>query len=114
MPTFINNNHWCIALVDKCEKSFCWINPYDNSSTNTQKYLNLFLGILQKVCPDSLNEAWHIKHSSFVKQSQHDKNNYGVYVIYYTQQSVSTRTIKSTYRYYEIQKNFAGIFIEEV
>lgn len=42
MSTRINKDHWCIALADKYEKTFCWINPFGNSSSEIQIYFRGF------------------------------------------------------------------------
>lgn len=55
-PILVNNNHWCLALVNIEKKIFRFMDPYGTNESKTKRYLELFLKYLKS----------YNKHLSFI------------------------------------------------
>lgn len=104
MPTLINNNHWCLGVVDKINNTFSWINPWGESEKVSQIYLKKFLDIMHTLNSELCHNTWRIKLLPHTKQASNDNDNCGVYVLYFFQQFLANKPLDNPVDIMEYRK----------
>lgn len=113
IPTLINNNHWCLAVIDMIKKTFAFMNPLGSSIQETVVHMTKFLKFLRRYNQKQweAEESWNavtVPHAL-----QDDLYNCGIYILQFAECVVNKQSAESIQNPNEFRKYLTRYLLEQ-